>query len=130
MGKNKQLRKEENRKAQVEASLQAVAEYARKLEFLQDQSAKLSMKVSGAQRKIRTAFLALNHIESTKSDSDKYFMQLGKAFIQRPYPVVVSSLNEEIASGEEELPKLTATLNQFEKLRKEQVGRIAELKQQ
>lgn len=130
MGKNKQLRKTENRKVQAEASLQAMADYAKKLEFLQEQSSKLSVKVSGAQRRVRTASLALNHLESTRSDSDRYFVQLGRAFMQQPYESVISDLHEDITSAESELPKLTATLQQFENLRKEQIDQMSELKQQ
>ena len=130
MGKNKELRRAENRKAQMDASLQAVAEYARKLEFVQDQSSKLSIKVANIQRQVRTASLALSHLQSTQVASEKYFVQLGRAFIQQSYDSVVSQLNKEKAAGEAELPKLTAALNQFERMRKEQIQRITELKQQ
>lgn len=130
MGKNKQLRKEENRKAQQEASYHALTEHARKLEILQEQSCKLSARISSAQRAQRVASLAISHIEQYGSETDKYFPQMGRAFLLCGKETVVADLKRERSEAQNEVPKLMETLNHFEKLKREQIDQITELKQQ
>ncbi len=130
MGRNKQLRREENRKAQMEATAIALSDYARKLEILDEQSAKLMSRITSKQRTERIAALALHHIDSNGTNSDKYYTQFGRAFLEKDKAQVVSHLQNEKESASTDLPKLNGTLSHFEKLRKEQIAHITELKQQ
>ena len=130
MGKNKQLRREENRKAQMEATAVALSDYARKLEILDEQSAKLMSRINSKLRAERIATLALHHIDSSGTNSDKYYTQFGRAFLEKDKVQVVLDLQSEKESASTDLPKLSETLNHFEKLRKEQIAHITELKQQ
>lgn len=130
MGKNKQLRKEENRKAQQEASYHALTEYARKLEILQEQSSKLSSRISSTQRAQRVASLAISHIEQYGAETDKYFSQMGRAFLACSKEKVLADLERDHSEAQNEVPKLMETLNHFEKLKREQIDQITELKQQ
>jgi chaperonin cofactor prefoldin len=127
MGKNKQLRRAENRKAQKEAYLNSLSEYSRKVETLQSQIGKLTVRINSLQRQQRTASLALTHLESTASANDKYYMQLGRLFVQEPLGSVVDSLKMDAESATGDLPKLLSALNQFEKLKKEVLEQIKEL---
>jgi DNA repair exonuclease SbcCD ATPase subunit len=127
MGKNKQLRKAENRKAQKESFLVAFSEYSKKLETLQTQIGKLSVKINALQRRQRSDSLALIHIEETGSVKDKYYVQMGRGFIQERCDTVLSSLKKDAESASADLPKLVNALNQFEKLKLEVVGQIKEL---
>ena len=127
MGKNKQLRRAENRKAQKEAYLNSLSEYSRKVETLQSQIGKLTVRINSLQRQQRTASLALTHLESKASANDKYYMQLGRLFVQEPLGSVVDSLKMDAESATGDLPKLLSALNQFEKLKKEVLEQIKEL---
>lgn len=127
MGKNRQLRKAENRKAQQEAFLASLSEYSKKLETLQTQISKLSVRINSLQRQQRTASLALNHLDQTSSVDDKYYMQMGRVFVHEPFENVVDSLRKDADSASADLPKLMNALSQFESLKKEVLAQIKEL---
>jgi hypothetical protein len=130
MGKNKQTRKAENRKAQEEATLHSLIEYSKRLEVLQQQSSKLAARIGSAQRSQRTASLSLKYIEEVSRESEGLYSQLGRCFLLEPRDTVIETLSMEKNAAEQELPRLEAAFKQFEKLKKEQVDQITELKQQ
>ncbi len=130
MGKNKQARKAENRKAQEEATLHSLIECSKRLEVLQEQSSKLAVRIGSAQRTQRTASIALRYIKETSGESDVLYSQLGRCFLLAPRETVIDNLSSEKLAADTEIPRLEAAFKQFEKLKKEQVDQITELKQQ
>ncbi len=130
MGKNKQLRKVENRKAQEEASLQSMFECSKRLEILQEQTSKLATKIGSTQRAQRSASLAINYISESGTERDVYYSQLGRSFLLNSRESVVKSLESQVEESNKELPRLLATMKQFDKLKQEQLDQITELKEQ
>ena len=127
MGKNKQARRAENRKLQHDAAFQCLTDYSKKLDILQTQMTKLSLKISTTQRLQKTSSLALSHIQASSTETDRFYTQLGRMFLQEPLVDVITGLKRSIREGEEELPKLMQTMGQFEKLKSEQITQIKEL---
>jgi uncharacterized protein YjfI (DUF2170 family) len=125
MGKNKQARQAESRKVKVEASIVAVAEHEKKLEVIQDQVGKISLKITALQRTQRVASLSTTQIEQI--DAGKFYSQLGKMFLLSDKEQVVRDLKESANNAGEELPRLLKTYNQFNSLRQEQTDAIKEL---
>ena len=127
MGKNKQLRRAENKKANNEASILALAECSKKLDVLTAQTNKLSMKIAATRRVERTSALALNFIAQTGQETDRYYSQVGRMFLKESAEKVDQGLRNGVEESKKDLEKLTKTLEQFEKLRKEQIEQIKEL---
>ena len=129
MGKNKQLRKEENRKAQVENNMRAVVEYEKRLEVIQDQINKISLKIATCQRDKRVSDLSRDYIQSVpETDSvARFYKGLGKSFLLGSREEIVEDLLNSANEAYEELPRLTKTFTQFETLKKEQLDSIKEL---
>ena len=127
MGKNKQSRKIENRKAQVEMSIKAVSEHEKKLEIVEEQLNKISLQIASLQRLERVSSLSLSHIKEIPDNSSSYYTQCGKMFLQESKQNVVSGLNSSIVSAGDKLPTLNKTFTKFESLKKEQVDAIKEL---
>lgn len=130
MGKNKQARKVENRKAQEEAALQSLFDCSRRLEVLQEQSSKLATRIGVAQRSQRTSSFALKYVSELSTDSDVFYSQMGRSFLLESRERITQALVAEKDSAGAELPRLQTALKQFEKLKKEQLDQITELKQQ
>ena len=130
MGKNKQTRKAENRKAQEAATLQCLLDYSKKVEVLMEQSSKLASRIASSQRAQRGAIIALKYINEATGESDHLYTQMGRCFLVQPRDKVIEELSSEIQTIESDLPRLKETFQQFEKLKKEQIDRITELKQQ
>ena len=105
-------------------------EYFRRLEVLQEQSSKLASRIASSQRSQRTAALGLKYITESAYEHDLYYTQLGRSFLLSSREEVVSDLQSQISTSAADLPRLQATMEQFDKLRKEQIEQITELKQQ
>lgn len=127
MGKNKELRRAENKKANNEASILALAECSKKLDVLTAQTNKLSLKIASTQRLERTSALAINFIAQTGQETDRYYSQVGRMFLKENAEEVDKGLRNAVAESKKDLEKLTKTLEQFEKLRKEQIEQMKEL---
>jgi hypothetical protein len=130
MGKNKALRKAENRIVQQEASLETYLEYSKRLDVLQEQSAKLASRIASTQRTQRTAMLGLKYIKDSAKDSDNYYTQLGRCFLLDSRKQIMNDMESRVNVCGADLPRLQAAMDQFEKLKKEQLEQITELKQQ
>jgi predicted RNase H-like nuclease (RuvC/YqgF family) len=127
MGKNKQQRKAENRKANTAASFEALTECSKKLETLTVQMNKLSAKIASSQRHQRTSELALKHIEESGRPQDRYFTQVGRMFMLEQKSGVIQGLRTTIEQSQKDIPRLSQTLEQFAKLKTEQMNQIQEL---
>jgi hypothetical protein len=127
MGKNKQIRIEENRKAQIESNMKAVAEYEKKLQVIQDQVNKISLKIATCQRDKRMADLSKAYIDAVPDVEAKFYTGLGKSFVLGSRSDILFELTASAEKASEQLPRLTKTFTQFESLKKEQLGSINEL---
>ncbi len=128
MGKNREARKLENKKSQIDSNLKAVGEHERKLEVIQDQINKMSLKIATLQRSQRVAKLSASQIDAIPpSASCKYYSQVGKMFLMAPRDEILNSLAETCNEVETELPRLLKTYSQFDNLKKEQLDSIKDL---
>ena len=70
---------------QKESHMAAIVEYEKKLEVIQDQINKISLKIASQQRTKRMCDLSISHINSLADDKDaNFFSQIDKMFIQAP----------------------------------------------
>jgi len=126
MGKNKQIRKEENRKAQAESNMKAVTEYEKKLEVIQDQINKISLKIASCQKNKRISDLSKEYIANIPETANLY-SSMGKSFLLDKRASILEHLETSARLADEELPRLSKTYSQFDKLKKEQLDSIKEL---
>lgn len=127
MGKNKQIRREANKKTQVENSLAMLLECNKKHDVVIDQIGKIKSKISSLQRTNRVSEISSNYIIHSTDDAATYYTQLGRCFQQTPTDTLLRDLKNSQTSANEDLPKLLSTLKQFEKLKDEQQTIIKEL---
>ena len=128
MGKNKQLRRDQNRKVQSEGLLQTLMECQKKMEVIQDQISKISTKITSLRRISRVSDISISYLRQDAGlEGGKYYKQLGRSFFQESLETVLVNLNDSKSESERDLPKLQSTLAQFEKLRAEQDKAIQEL---
>ncbi len=127
MGRNKQQRLKENREVQRECNIQTIREYERKMDVLEEQIGKISLKIAALNKANRIGSFTLSYIEQVPPNDGKFYQSVGKMFVCEPRNVVVKSLETSINHTNEEIPKLKETLQKFDSRKKEQTEALKEL---
>jgi len=126
MGRNKQQRLKENREVQRECNIQTIREYEKKMDLLDEQIGKISLKIAALSKANRIGTFSLSYIESVPADA-KLYSGVGKMFVCEPRETVMSNLEASVALTNNELPKLRETLSKFDLRKKEQTETLKEL---
>lgn len=127
MGRNKQLRLRENREVQRECNIQTIREYEKKMDLLDEQIGKISLKIAALNKANRIGSFTLSYIEQVPRDDAKFYQSVGKMFVCEPRKVVVASLEASVAHTNQELPKLKEALSKFDMRKNEQTEALKEL---
>ena len=111
---------------QKECNLQTIREYEKKVDLLDEQIGKISIKIAALNKANRIGSYSLAYLEEVPTNT-RLFSSVGKMFFREDRENIMGSLENSISMTNDELPKLREALQKFESRKKEQVQAIQEL---